>query len=479
MSARVVIIGGGLSGVATAVNLADTAASPLAITLVDPAEEVGKGVAYGTQDPDHRLNGPSPVHFLTLDDHEHFTRWHSESGACSDDPGSVVGSAVYPRRRDFGRYVASRFAEAARSNRSRSELVHVRDRAVSVNVEAERAVVRLADGTDLVADVVVVATSNGPPAVLAELKSVAHAHAFIADPWADGALAGLPESGRVLIVGTGLTMADVAVTLQRDRHGLALSAISRRGLLPRSRPTKARGIDVIDALTTNPPAFVQRHPDTQSVRQILRLVREEIRASAAAGREWQGAFDDLRDAAHVVWPKLSPVEQARFVRLLATWYEVHRFRFPPPTERIISAAIDSGALTVDAARIVEAEMYGDQIDVRLRRRATSEVVLERFDAVINCTGPERKPTSDGNPFLNRLVEDGVLVPHPLGLGVKIDALARAVDRTGNPQDRLRIVGPLARGRFGECMGVLHIVARLTDALPSMLATTGSSQHHAG
>ena len=52
---------------------------------------------------------------------------------------------------------------------------------------------------------------------------------FVADPWTPGALAAVPDDGDVLLVGTGLTGVDVALTL--DRPGRTLHLVSRRGRL--------------------------------------------------------------------------------------------------------------------------------------------------------------------------------------------------------------------------------------------------------
>ena len=54
---RIAIIGGGASGALMALHLAR--ALPLGgaeITVIEPAEEVGRGLAYSTDDPEHLLN---------------------------------------------------------------------------------------------------------------------------------------------------------------------------------------------------------------------------------------------------------------------------------------------------------------------------------------------------------------------------------------------------------------------------------------
>ena len=57
---KVVIIGGGYTGAAAAIHLSRMAGRPLDIRIIEPREDAGRGVAYDTEDPAHRLN-VSPV----------------------------------------------------------------------------------------------------------------------------------------------------------------------------------------------------------------------------------------------------------------------------------------------------------------------------------------------------------------------------------------------------------------------------------
>ena len=60
----IVIIGGGYIGVVTAIHLARYSQQPLNICIIETSSSLGEGVAFGTGDKDHRLNGPSGIQFL-------------------------------------------------------------------------------------------------------------------------------------------------------------------------------------------------------------------------------------------------------------------------------------------------------------------------------------------------------------------------------------------------------------------------------
>ena len=87
----------------------------------------------------------------------------------------------------------------------------------------------LGGGGCLAADVAILATGNPPP--VAPLP-VPDSPRFVADPWAPGALDPVTDGRPVVILGTGLTMLDVAMSVTGGRPPAQVTAVSRHGLLP-------------------------------------------------------------------------------------------------------------------------------------------------------------------------------------------------------------------------------------------------------
>ena len=56
---RILIVGGGASGVITAIALAHVGYSSELIDIAEPRELLAEGLAYQTRDPLHRLNVPT------------------------------------------------------------------------------------------------------------------------------------------------------------------------------------------------------------------------------------------------------------------------------------------------------------------------------------------------------------------------------------------------------------------------------------
>jgi uncharacterized NAD(P)/FAD-binding protein YdhS len=56
---------------------------------------------------------------------------------------------------------------------------------------------------------------------------------------------------------------------------------------------------------------------------------------------------------------------------------------------------------------------------------------------------------------------GKLQPDDVGLGIAVDAQSRAINAVGHATDTLYVAGPLARGTFGELMGLPQVTDHAT------------------
>ena len=464
----IAIVGGGYTGAAFAIHLSRAARRPLDIAIVEPRGTLGAGLAHSADDPDHRLNGPDGVHILFPDAPDDFGDWLRESGALDRDPEAVTdGGRVFPRRSDFGAYMAARVEDHRRSNPSGSRLRHVRDVGVGLQIEEAGLAIELKSQPRLSADVCVVTASHETPAALPVLpQEVLNHPSYVPDPWDLPRIATIDLRDPILILGTALTTADVIATLVRRGHRGRIRAVSRRGLRPRRQPPPGNPPAVWENLTRPVPDFVVAHGTPATAIEVLRALRADIDTAQRSGEAWQGRFDALRDAAHVVWPALRREEKKRFGRHLSAWYSVHRFRTPPQTEAILDQAVSDGLLTFEAATVTSAAVAADGFEVALRTRGQPAPRRETFGAIINCTGPDPRLDAATNPFLRRLLDEGMV--RPSDIGVDIDDRCRAIGRDGKPQDRLFVVGPLTRGCVGEVQAVPYITRQIVEALPRVL-----------
>ena len=235
----VAIVGGGFSGAAVAYHLA-RANVPASLIVFEPRARIGAGLAYGGDDPVYRVNVPATRMSLEPSDDTHFARWLASSGVLAQDPGALSGVDAFPRRQDFGRYVD----QALRPFLAEGRVRHVREAVVSLRLASDGWLVRTTRGRETFADLVVIATTHPGPALPHELRGLSDDPRLVPDPLADGALDPVAESERVLVVGSGLTAADIIAALDARGHRGRIVMISRRGLrslghAPRPFPLRA------------------------------------------------------------------------------------------------------------------------------------------------------------------------------------------------------------------------------------------------
>lgn len=451
----VAIVGGGFAGAAVAYHLAHL--KPRAsIAVFEPRSFLGGGLAYDDQDPAHRINVPAARMSLLPQDDEHFARWIAETSVGSDDPDIATrDGALYPQRRVFGRYVSAHLARLIAHGR----IAHVRSRVVTITQNGGWWSVAPVAGPDYRAKIVVIATTHPAPDVPAALASLSPDPRLIPDALVPGALSTIGRDATVVIVGTGLTMADVVASLDRRGHRGKIVALSRRGL--RSRGHAARASEPFGDFTSPAPASA-----------LLRKVRGTIRHAAALGLPWQSVIDAVRAHAQTFWSKLTEDEQSRIVRHLRVYWDVHRFRVAPQVEDVIDRRISAGSLEIRASSVVAASAGLDHIALTVRSRGLSDVEIIETDSVVVTTGPAHSKVISAQPYLAGLAVSGRVAADHLGLGLACDAQSRARDASGTAQLTLFVAGPLARAQFGELMGLPQVSAHALSVAERAAETLG-------
>jgi uncharacterized NAD(P)/FAD-binding protein YdhS len=443
---HIVIVGGGFSGAVTAINLARALSRPTIIDIVEPRSILGAGVAYAATDPAHRINVPASRMTVFADDPTQFDRWLHDQSALAGDPDALwEGDHAFPKRALFGQYIAELVADAAKA-RPDIQIRHHRARVTEIQAHAHGFTVQLDAGEPLTADLVILAVSHPPPAIPAALRdALAQGAPIVTDPWPPAALDHIAADAAVLIVGTGLTMADVVATLDRRSHRGPIIALSRRGLLSRGHnfaPGAAREV----FKTALPPA---------TALALSRAVRAQVRQARSEGMPWQSVFDDVRAHALRLWSALPEAEQRRLLRHLRPFWDVHRFRVSPQAEAAIARLRATGQLQTLAASLTSADWDGDALTIRIQPRHAPVKTL-RADAAIVTTGPAHGSILHTNPALDSLARQGLIRADGLGLGIEVDQHSRAIGQDGTAARNLFIAGPLARGRFGELMGLPQV-----------------------
>ena len=388
-STRVVVVGGGAAGVATASAMVREGGDGLEVRIVERAYRLGPGLAYRTDAQVHLLNNYAARMSILDDDPAHLLRW------CRTNDIPAAAETFIPRH-VYGDYLEAVLADQVRA--PGSQVTRLRGEVVDILDDGSDYLVCVGADWQLRADVVVLALGNPPPRTPESVRLAARA--YLADPWAPHLIDCVKPGTDVLLVGTGLTMVDVAAQIAMARPDARMVAASRHGRLPEGH------------LPTLPGPAVELATDEHTLAGLLRDIRLRLRG----GADWRELVESLKPCANDLWAQLSEREREQFVLHVARHWEVARHRMAPAMGEIVDALLAEGRLTVTT---------------------TDQVEVAGYDLVVNCTGPAPVCTPGWNPLVDRLAAAGMLRAGPLGLGLDVD-----------PDGALRIArGESARGIY--------------------------------
>lgn len=410
-----------------ALQLARRGVRPL---LIDRAAARARGVAYGTSDPAHLLNVAAGRMSAWPEAPDDFA---AEAGA---DPG------VFAARWDYGTYLKAQL-DAAIEARS---VQAVDAQAIAARPVRGTWAVTLDAGATFEAQTLVLATGNGRPAPFAVPGYPEDA--ILQNPWgveAETRLTAAASDGAPLVlIGTGLTMVDVVLTLDRLGYSGKVTAVSRRGLTPRAHHL---GLAPLRAPNVN---------------EVPRQLSDALAWLRGIGfdTDWRAAVDSVRPISQATWEGWSDAVKARFVRHVRPWWDVHRHRIAPRAAEVVERWQETGKLTVLAGRIVA----GSDDCIRIALRGSDRTIEVKASLAVNCTGPSEQLAASANPLLRQMLSDGLIAPGELGLGIMVDQDSRPVLAFGAgvaeaPEDEggeLYAVGPLTKGRWWEISAVPDI-----------------------
>ncbi|MEV5606515.1 FAD/NAD(P)-binding protein [Streptomyces sp. NPDC052299] len=468
---RVLVVGAGLAGTATAIRLLHFARRPLEIILLERrADYRSAGVAYHRDgNPwDHVFNIQAGRMSVFREDVLDFINWANQEADRREWPrrwASWTFTEQGPApRRIFQDYLGDRLAEAVRESCSGVVLVeadgealdaHRCDRGFEVAVRGLSPHVAeglrpgpLADTLLLEADHVVLATGLElrEPAFAA---GVADHPSFVRNPYSASAirkLTSLPAEASVAIVGSVLSAYDTAGLLLRNGHTGPVRMISRSGTLFRTYPG------------------AHEHG-------VVPLPRPDILMEPYRGREeflarvrtaWQDACSSVR----VRYPEIdSVIVSERVAKAWEPYLPEAIDRVPTEELRCLLDEFSTGiaALRVGAVaytmEIIERAMHPQdgRVELVLGRvreitpapsgRLTVSVAAQHerhsfeADLVVSNFGRESDYAKAGQPLWRNLVRNGIATPHVrTGRGVEVDACGTLLDTNGHPAGPISAVG---------------------------------------
>jgi uncharacterized NAD(P)/FAD-binding protein YdhS len=416
--ASVVIVGGGFSGTLLALHFAMMLPrnSPHSVLVLEKTGHFGYGIAYSTQDPYHFLNVRAGRMGAFPDKPGHFFDWlkSCENIWKKEFPFLTITPDCFVPRKLYGMYLQDLLTAAKKLALEKNlNITYMTEEAIDASPAGnEKIHITLSQGKTLTADTLILAT-NIPTSQRFEIAQDLPKTAYIENIWtpskdnilAQNSLSHLPESSRIVIIGTGLTMVDATMSLIEKGYPGEILAISKHGELPQSH---------LDYPETT--AFEFKLDDIpKKTLPLVRYVRRQIAAAEKSGIEWQTVIDALRPHVVSIWECMQEEERKRFLRHVISHWNKYRHRIPSTISAILHAHKKIGKLQVKAGHV--------QGIIKSAKGCKATLIALphaiEADYIFNCSGAQMDLRYSQNLFLKNLLEKKLILPHSLGKGLQV------------------------------------------------------------
>jgi uncharacterized NAD(P)/FAD-binding protein YdhS len=444
----IVIVGAGFSGTLVAVNLLRSQHwAATQIVLIEKGTKVARGKAYADREHPYLLNVPA--------------------GRMSADPSSPLDFLSFAQQRipdataeDFlpralyGQYLEATLLDAEVSSAPHVQFDRLHGEVCSLEPKHPGYRLELADGRTLETDDVVLALGNPPPAEVPGTEGLRQGGTealragrvqplqhYVSDPWAQPLR--FRSGEKVLLIGNGLTMADVAMAATAQcKEQIVIHTISRHGLIPPSQTPFAH-----TACRGDSTALL--HAASFSALTLFRAARDLADQTEQRGGDWREAVTFVRNLAPSLWQRLPTREKRRLLRHVRPYWDVHRHRLPKETLARLTQLRTREKLHVHAGHLLSSEVVGDQVQVSWRVRGTDKIQSLLVDRVVNCTGPDYNIRRSHDPLIRSLLAHGLATPDTHNLGIRTGAYGALLNSQGSAASDLFYVGPMLRADHWE------------------------------
>lgn len=451
---KIIVIGGGLSGILLTINLLGTSdIISHEITVIDKDPPGMLGPAYSTDKHFHLLNVPACRMSAFPDKENDFTDWLNKMGYSFQDMDFV------PRKvfRTYIQYTLQKILAQSACRGIRCRFLHE----VVTDIDHTQGLALLSSGMQLPFDKIILATGNYSSGGL-QLSNDDYVNHPLYFPrsWDNQLFHSFSPGKNVFILGTGLTMADTVIGLSEHQHKSQITALSVHGFTPLAHcTTKAYTL----------PAAELRN--IASALDALKMVNRHIKKAREQNISWHAVVDAVRPFAQQIWLKLPVNEKRKFMEHLRHIWGVARHRMPPQQAAQLHQLISEKKLCVISGRVQAITVNeNDQFEIIYRERASGKDQHILADVIINCMGPEPNYHKLKDPLIKSLFKKGLIRTDALRLGLDCTPEGKIIDQLGQPSEFLYVIGPPAKGILWEITSVPEIRSAAVQ-LASLLAGT--------
>jgi uncharacterized NAD(P)/FAD-binding protein YdhS len=441
---EITIIGGGFSGAMLVVNMLKEN-KPVHIRIIEKDKRVGYGLAFSAIKDYHLLNVPAHVMGAFPDDTKHFVHW-LKSKNIETPPFCHVPRKLY------GEYINELFEEQLKTCKQNQKVEIITDEAENIFLKQGKAEVRLKSGTSFLTGKVVLAIGHFPPGhPRSKDRTFIESKRYFQDPWSVPLDKEFRSSDKILVIGSGLTMIDTVLSLYYNGFKGKIFSFSNHGYIP-----------FVNQPSVVYPSIYKEIMEHDNILDIFKTVRKHMRLAEEKGIGWRAVLDSFRYQNQEIWLSLPFEEKKKFLKHLSRLWNIARHRIPFDYDKIINQLIKSGQLVIRAVKILSIVKGDNCIDVHYKLKKSEKEITDKFDYLLNCTGPQSNYEHVESPLVINLLKQGYIKCDIFKMGLNALPNGTLIDKEGVPSSILFTMGPPLKGILGESTAISELRKQAQD-----------------
>lgn len=429
MTASIAIVGGGISGTLTVLQIIKQSRCPVSVLWFDTQNKFCKGYAYNTYDDHHLLNVRANNMSIFPDEPNHLVNWLSKHNP-------QYSSKDFIPRKLFGEYVLYTY-ELLKSSNPLVTINQIAEEVISIqktNNEYE-----IKTHQNYLAKKIVLAFGNFLPAHPHSIsQEFISSKNYFQNAFNVKLTTEVQLHNNITIIGSGLTMIDVIVSLSRFGYKGIINIISPHAYVP-----QAHQENPLPSVAT----FIDENRN-YSLPEILTLVNQQLKKAKKGDLNLHSVIDLMRPHLQRIWLAFTLEEKQQFLRHLRHKWGVARHRAPSKSMAIFKELEEKNQLILIKGRIFDIKTINQGFELVYSDIQNQQKCL-KTELIINCTGPESDYSKSKSNLIVKLLKDGIIAPDPLKYGLN-------AQKDGYLYPNIYTLGPPLKGILWESVAVPEI-----------------------
>lgn len=452
------IIGGGFSGLLSAIHLTEQAQQPLHIYIINKGSDFPKGIAYSTTSPWLLLNVRAMGMSAFPDDLGHFVNWLKQHSAYSHKEEAELKMTFVPRM-VYGEYLESIWNNF--QERIKSQGLHkvslITDRVIATDINEEGAALQTTSNGTISVSKVVLAVGHFAPSALPFSAEVLTSHpAYFGNPWGRWEENFEDKGGDAFILGSGLTMVDTVLSLLNNNFKGKIYFSSRNGFLPKSHGNHVQT-----------DFFKPEDLTSWRLTDLVKLYEHWANRYKDEGRPAFLAADKFRPVTQQIWNTWTLGEKKYFLEHYKAFWNVRRHRIAEEVHAVIKTAMDEGKLVLIKDKVDSVSTNGSLLTVHVNGEKEKQS-FSNISYFFNCTGPQETYRHSTDPLIRSLIDSGQAQADDIDWGLKVNDKYACIKGDGEASDSVFATGCVIKGTYWETFAVPDLRKQLKALATNIL-----------